>query len=458
MELYDESTLNKNNKNKKLANILLVLIVLTIFIIVALLALMVTIKKDTLTVSLNGNLSENLKSLLIFEENNSKIYIPIKEVANLFGYNSYNGDYEQPSEDISKCYIQSENEVASFSLDSNVIYKLIPNTNSDYEYFQIDEELYTTIDGIQKAFNVSFDYDKNSKTITVYTLEYLTESYSKNIINFGYTGIDSSFNNQKAILDNMLVVEKDKKYGVIDLSTREVLLDTKYDEIKYLQQTSDFLVTSNKKVGIISKDKQTKVNISYDNIQLIDNEDNLYIITQDGKYGLIDINGNIKIYPEYDQIGVETSDFKYNNIKNGYILLNKLIPVKKGNLWGLFDKSGNQVVDFKYDELGYIKSSSQIANNLLAVPEYDVIVVKKDDKYNLITLNGREVFNVYVDSIYMNIESGNTNYYMVYNEQTNPLSKYLDNTNDNKTNTNTNTNVTSNSSNDTSIDENNTNV
>lgn len=462
MELYDENTLNKNRKNKKLQNILLVLIILTLFIIVGLLALMVTLKGDTLTVYLNGIPSEDLKSLLVFEENDSKIYIPIKKVANLFGYNSYNGDYEQPSEDVNKCYVQSENEIASFTLNSNYIYKLVPNTNSNYEYFQIDEpvkaingELYTTIDGIQKAFNISFEYNQSDKNITVYTLEYLAENYSKNVINLGYTGIESSFNNEKAILDNMLVVEKNEKYGVINLSTKEIILDTKYDEIKYLQQTSDFLVTSNNKVGIISKNKQTKVNISYDSIQLIDNKDNLYIITQDGKYGIIDINGNIKIYPEYDQIGVETSNFKSNDIKNGYILLDTLIPVKKGDLWGLFDKSGVQIVDFKYDGLGYIQNDSQNSSNLLVIPEYNFIVVEQGDKYNLITLKGQEKFKVFVDNIYMNIESGNNNYYLTYNGQTNPLSMYFNNSN---TNSNNVSNTTNNSTNNTSSDENNINT
>ena len=35
----------------------------------------------------------------------------------------------------------------------------------------------------------------------------------------------------------------------------------KYDNIEYLPNSGDFLVKSNNKVGIISKDKQTKVNI-----------------------------------------------------------------------------------------------------------------------------------------------------------------------------------------------------
>ena len=392
---------------------------------------MLALKSSTLMVSLNGQSSDKLSEILVFEEDNSKIYIPIKKVANLFGYTSYNGDYMQPSEDSSKCYVESENEIVSFALNSDTIYKVIPNSNTNYEYIQLDEpikaingELYTTIDGVQKAFNVSFSYDENNKKIEVYTLEYLLSYYTNNIINIGYTGVDSTFNNQKAMLENMLVVENNKKYGVINTSTGEVILDTKYDEIKYLNNTSDFLVKSNNKVGIISKDKQTKVKIAYDNIELLDNDLNLYKITQDNKYGIIDINGNIKLYPEYDKIGIDATVFKNNNVKNGNIILDTLIPVKKDKLWGLFNKSGEQIVEFKYDELGFIKSQS--SNNLLVIPEYNVIVVKKDEKYNLITLEGKKVFKVFVDNIYQTTEGGETKYYMTYNNQTTEVLSLLE--------------------------------
>lgn len=463
MELYDESIINKKNKNKKLANIILICIILIFILIISILILMIAIKNSTLTVSLNGQTNDNLKSVLIFEDNNSKIYVPIKRVATFFGYNSYNGDYEQPSEDISKCYVQSENEVASFSLNSDIIYKTIPNSNSDYEYFKIDEpvksingELYTTVDGIEKAFNITFSKTENNK-IQIYTLDYLIQYYSGIITNYGYTSINSNFNNEKAVLNNMLVVEKDRKYGVINSTTGETLLDTKYDEIKYLQHTSDFLVTSNRKVGIISSQKETKIDLIYEDIELMDYDSNLYIIKQDNKYGVIDINGSIKIYPEYTKIGIDSSYFKYNDIKNGYILLDTLIPVQKDRLWGLFDKSGKQVVDFKYDNLGYIQNSSQNANNLLVIPEYNVIVVRKDNKYNLIDISGREVFKQFVDSIYMKIESGNAKYYMTYNNQTSEVSNYLNNLNSGERNNNTNNNnSTSNTNVTNSLNNNNT--
>ena len=45
--------------------------------------------------------------MLVFE-NDGKIYAPIKEIASYLGYESYNGEYSQRSEEQSKCYIQNE--------------------------------------------------------------------------------------------------------------------------------------------------------------------------------------------------------------------------------------------------------------------------------------------------------------------------------------------------------------
>ena len=69
------------------------------------------------------------------------------------------------------------------------------------------------------------------------------------------------------------------------------------------------------------------------------------------------------------------------------------------------------MVDFKYDGFGYIASSNKDALNLLVIPNYNVIVVKKDNKYGLINTSGQEVLQVIADDIYMTIESNKTYYY-----------------------------------------------
>ena len=49
-------------------------------------------------------------------------------------YDSYDGSYEEKSQEKSKCYVQNESEVANFVLGSNEIEKLdLTVTNANYE-------------------------------------------------------------------------------------------------------------------------------------------------------------------------------------------------------------------------------------------------------------------------------------------------------------------------------------
>ena len=433
MNLIEESFQTKEEKKKKMATkIILGAIIVVVLVIVGIVSYLLYVQSTILRVTLDGQQNEQLKQLLVFEDDGT-IYVPIKEVASYLGYESFNGDYTDKSETQSKCYVQSENEVANFTLGSNTIYKLdLTQNNGDYEYVHIKNPvkaingvLYTTTEGIQEAFNVSFNYDQEANRITIYTLPYLVQFYTPYALDYGYAEISKVFANQKAILDGMLVVSNDKAMGVIDTDGKS-LLEAKYDNITYLPSVGDFLVETDRQVGVLSKNGQTKVDIIYNSITLMDSDAGLYVASRDNRYGVIDTNGIIKIYIENDQIGIDTSRFTQNNIKSKYLLADNLIPVKKGNYWGLFDKNGNQVVDFEYDSFGYIASNSRDAYSLLVIPDYNVIVAGRDDKYTLLNSSGEMLFGLVADDIYMTISGGEKHYYISVNDNIIDAEEYLE--------------------------------
>lgn len=464
MNLIEESFQNKEEKKKKrTTTIILVAIILVFLIIIAIISYLMYLKSTVMTVTIDGVKNEKIKNLLIFEEDGS-IYAPIKEIASYFGYESYNGEYSDKSEGQSKCYVINDNEVANFELGESKIYKLdlTQKDNSDYEYVYIKDKvkshdgvLCVSTEGLEKAFNITFDYDQEKNAITIWTLPKLYEYYTSKVLDYGYTELSNVFVNQKAILNNQLIVENGKKqYGVIGVDGTDILED-KYDNITYLTNTGDFLVENNKKVGIISSSRETKVQIIYDSIESMDSDAGLYLVKKDDKYGIIDSKGNIKIPIENDEIGVDVSKFLQNNIKNKYILANNLIPVRKDKYWALYDKSGNQLVEYKYDSLGYIASNNKEAMNLLVIPDYNVLVACKDKKYTLVNSSGQELFGgIIADDIYMTISGGETHYYIIANNKQYDAKEYLDsigvkttapstkNQTQNTTSTNTNTNNT----------------
>ena len=435
MNLIEENfeKVPKEDKSKKISKIILISIIVLTVLIFILLGVMVYIKQNTLRVTLDGKSNEKVKEMLWFAEDGN-VYIPIKDIAEYLGYKSYNGDYSNKSEETNKCYVQSENEVASFSLNSNKIYKIVQNS-TNYDYYYMDQQvrakdgkLYASIQGIETAFNTSISYNKDSKRITIYTMPYLISSYQKSILDLGYTEMSDEFQDQKTILSNMLIVKNEKgKYGVINVSNGESVLEAKYSKIEYMPTTGDFLIEDNNKVGIVSNSGKTKINLLYDSIDLLDTDSNLYVVEREKKYGVVDVKGNIKITLDYDQIGIDASKFEKNDIKNKYLLAENLIPAKKGDYWGFFDKSGNKVVDFQFNSIGYIATSNKEANNLVVIPEYNVVVVCKNKKYILVNSSGELLFGAAgFDDVYMTVSSTEKKYYMMINNKKFDAEKQLD--------------------------------
>ena len=449
----------RKDNSKLIAKIILAVIIILVLVIIGILITMAYIDNSQLRVYVDGSVNNDVKNLLMIQEDGT-IYAPIKEIASYVGYKSYNGDSVNKSDERSKCYVECEDEVANFVLNSNVIHKISltgassTGQNDEYYYMNnpvkaINGQLYAEEDGLMKAFNIAINYDKDTNRIQIYTMPYLIQLYTNSVLDYGYTEIQEDFNNYKAVLNDMLVVEQDSNYGVIKASTGDIIIEPKYSKIEYLPDTQNFLATSNDKVGMLSNTGDLKIQLMYDTLELMDNDSNLYLAERNGLYGVIDINGNTIIHLEYDEIGIDITKFPDNDLQNKYILADNLIPVKKGNYWGFFDKTGRQVKDFIYDSIGYTVSASRDARNLLIIPNYNLIVVGKDKKYGLINSMGEDIVIMALDDAYMVISGGEKQYYMTYNDNRMNIEEYLEQqgvaVDTNTTNTSTNnTNITEN--------------
>lgn len=441
-------------KAKKWMKVIAIILVLLLLLSIGLVVLMYYIQTTELKISLDGQTNSALKDVLVFEE--GKVYIPIRNFARYVGYESANGDYKQYEEDRTKCYVQSTNEVASFSLDSNKIYKIVLDGNNDYEYYEIDEpvkmindQLCTTIEGARIAFNISMAYDSQRNQVTIFTLPYLVTYYTAQFQNAGIADSNASFHNQKALLYNMIVVRNTEgNYGVYSLDGSEIL-GTQYASVKFIESTRDFIVTTaENKMGIMSYNSTTKISPEYDNIKQIDKDNGLYLVTNNQKQGVITENGSIVLYLEYDQIGIDGTKYNSNNIKNQYLLYDNCIPAKRDNKWGLFDKTGKQILALEYDDFGCSAGNQNAgqgtSNPILLVPEYEGIVVRKGDLYGLVDSQGRELIQVALDSVYSITSAGQETYYMIYDNQVMNVITYIETYVIPSENQNSNTNNTNN--------------
>lgn len=420
MELYEEKV---NQKKSKLPTIILACIAMLLIITIALIIGIIYLKNTITTIKIDGIEYDEIQDIFYrySTETESKLYVPILKISQYLGYEGYTGDYFNKSEDKSKCHIINENEAVMFTVNSNIIVKIL--NDSEIEYVTLEEpvferngELYTTIEGLEKSFNVMVSNDIEFKNIEIFSMDYLMTHYASKLNIEQYS---LNFSDKKAIFENMIIIQSDGKYGIIHATTGELILETKYEEIRYLPSTTDFIVKSNGKYGIVTKDAIIKVKTIYDEIKSMDNLNGLYLVKQNNAYGVINIEGKVIIAPEYKQIGIDISKYTQNGVENSYILLDEIIPIKNNqDLWGFFNIQGEQITEFKYTGIGCIESTVNNSYPVLVIPNYKIIVAQKDKYYTLITSEGKQLIQDNVlNSVYLKLdtETDQNQYFMIYN-------------------------------------------
>lgn len=421
MELYDEDKEQKKSKVPMIIGIsIVILVLLTIFVV----AQIMHLKKLVTKINIDNVRNIKIEEIFYFTstEDGIELYLPIIKMANFIRYEGFIGDYKIKSEDKTKCYVTSENETVMFSLDSDTITKI--NENSEIEYVKLDKpiveingELYTTINGVEKSFNILFTHDENFRNVNIYTMNFLV---TKNAAQRKLAKYSTEFADQKAIFENMIIYEENKKYGVINAKTGESILEAKYENIAYLPATTNFLVKSNGKYGIVTKEAKNVIKIIYDEIITMDTQNELYLVKQKDIYGVVDSKGNIIIEPEYKQIGVDISKYTQNGVDNKYVLVDSVIPIKnETGLWALFNMKGEKITDFKYTDIGCTVITATNSYPTLVIPSDKIIVVQEDKKYDLVTNTGEEL-TPGIDSVYLKTDTktGDNKFFMTYNGKT----------------------------------------
>lgn len=424
---------NKKAGDGKTTKIIIALIVVTIVAVIGILYAILVMLGKGLTVVIDGKKVNVSEDTFIFQDNGD-IYVSITDIAPLVGYEPHNGEYKIDIEDPNKLYVQSANgtETTSFFLNSDIISKVAPDSNDDYENITIDKaifredsnnKLYITSKGFIIAFNSLFEYNKQTNMITIQTLPSLIKKYSEEIKTIGskqgYSRLSENFNAQKALVYGLIVASRDSdgKFGVINTQGTEIL-SPRYNNIEFIESSKEFIVTnSSNKVGIAFITGNPKITVSWDEIKVLDSSKGLYLVKSNNKYGVINSSESPVIHTEYDQIGVDTSQFPADNIQNQYILENEIIPAKINGKWILLDTKGQKIIEDEYDDIGFINKNlkDSTINNAVAIKDTGTVIVRKGDIYGGVDVRGNELIQIRYESIYSRTIDGKTTYYIFYN-------------------------------------------
>ena len=178
-------------------------------------------------------------------------------------------------------------------------------------------------------------------------------------------------------LDPDFVVKEKGKYGMFN-AKGECMIQPEYDEVKYADQHQIFIKGNEK--GYLMKHKQTLIKgiTIKDKItnwikQNGDSKSINYFIFEDknGKNGLLDIEGNVLISPQYESMA------PYYNISSG---TTDYLVVQHNSLYGVISLSNEVITPLKY------KSYSNIYIR-------DHITLEDEEGYMLYSLKDNSIFH-----------------------------------------------------------------
>lgn len=450
--------LEKKNRSQK--GVLISIVFCGFLVVLLFILLRIVIYQDSITakVYLDDKQISIPENFYIVKDDD--IYFNVKQFGALLGYNYTKGVYGEYNENPDSGYLENEFEILAITAGANKFTKYIQitagakmdtievkskNNNGYNESFHMEkpviyenETLYASKDYIPTMFNVQISLEEYRTRI--YSLNYMLTVAKNTVSKLGLFEMSGNYENLRALANGYIVVGDSKaagtastNYGVVTLKGNTVI-STKYDEITFVQNTEQFYVTtSDGRVGILNNEAGNVIAPSdkFEEISLLDQENKIYLVRKGKEYGVVNGTGKIIIYPEKDKIGLDIENFSSENIESNTILFNKCIPVEKDGKYGLYDLDGNIVLDCVYDGFGYVspeKASSGNEESALLIPSFvgiNGIIVNYNDMYGIYDVNVGLTVPTVFEKIYSRTKNGEITYYVQYNGEEMNLADYL---------------------------------
>lgn len=247
------------------------------------------------------------------------------------------------------------------------------------------QEMIIVVDKTKDIFLCTYDLDEENGTYKTKVINSKNEEMWTN-----YEKIEALENYDQAgnvwYEENVLKVQKDGKWGLIDLEGKE-LAPTIYDNIQTLKGLENsILVEKEGYIGLLNN-KGAQI-IDTQNTQILslgEEYQNGYItVNQDNRYGVVSFSGEQILENQYEKIENIYSD--------------KYFVIQENGKQQLIDKQGNKILTENFDEI------KQIANS--------GIIFTRQGKYGFMNFEG----NVIMEPTYDNLKEINTDIFLANKE------------------------------------------
>ncbi len=175
-----------------------------------------------------------------------------------------------------------------------------------------------------------------------------------------------------------ILTKKDQKYGLVD-NIGSTLIENEYSQIAPISDKYEdgYIVTStDKKVGVINHDKTTALEVKYQDIKAIGGSGK-YVVKESGKWQVIDTEGNTYLKGKME-------DVVSINGEN--------VIIKNNGKYGVVTLAGDTKIATKYQEISYLFD--------------DKYIVKLNNKYGVTNLQGEELILPTYESLIYRADAG----------------------------------------------------
>ena len=254
---------------------------------------------------------------------------------------------------------------------------LLVEKDFKYAYFSTDgdmlcDDFYDVADPIEGGFFRYFDSANQEYSIFSFNGERI---------------LDSTYYGLQDMINGLAVVQKDDKYGLINVGS-EQLLDYIYDDI-FLGDGQYIALNQSTKDGVICSVMDWSLNPIYSNLETKDIE----IETFDSGFHngvallgshykdstftfAVDANGKKLYIPTEEVLSNDFTSFSVSLYDNG-IFYHYFTDIDTG---------------FLFNPMGGLIATT---NNYCVISAYDKIIIENRDAYSLVDLKGREIFSGY---------------------------------------------------------------
>ncbi|ADQ41927.1 KWG repeat protein [Caldicellulosiruptor acetigenus I77R1B] len=226
-------------------------------------------------------------------------------------------------------------ELDSFEVLNPWLDVYVCKKDSKYGFLNLDKKAYVSPQFDKMYFVVVFSYNSNAKYPNPHVKCTLPNESSNEYCLYALDLKDGTWPNSYL---EYILVSKDGKCGAVD-TNGNVFVDLKYNSFeealsdsKFTEALQDMLANESKSAPSSTKNEIEKTSSSYILCEIVNN-----------KYYLV--------FEKYTNKGVTRTKSKeaYENVK--YVKVNKLMAVCKNKKWGIVDINGNYVVKPQFDDI-----------------------------------------------------------------------------------------------------------